>query len=322
MGETAQTFSAIGVEIADSATRMTAALAGNAGARRHVRLPAPPAPEEAITHITSLIDTLANASDAPDIGGIGVAIWGRVDTVTGTVLALPLAPAWTAFPLGLRLAERFRVPVRVANAVEAAAHAESATPGEAHTLLYCHAGRTVQSCAMDDGRTLHGAHGREGLLGHVPVVAGGPRCSCGQHGHMETLGSAQSIVRTFIGRASATEAGEAAMQRASGGRAEAITVAQIAALAAEGEPSARDVLDAASTGWAAALAVAQTLYDAGTVVIGGPLATAGDVFLARVASQLAATLPGVAIPPRLVYAAHPFDGPLVGACLLAAPTRR
>lgn len=318
MGEAAHASAAIGVEIADSATRLTAAISGAPGARRHARLTAPPSPEEALAQLTSLVAGLIDAGGTHELGGIGVALWGRVDASAGTVLDLPLNPDWGAFPLGMRLAERFRVPVRVVRAVEAAARAEAATLGEAHTVLYCHAGRAIQSCAIRGGQTLRGAHGREGQLGHLAVVEGGTRCSCGQYGHLEALGSAQGIVRTFIGRASATEESEAAMHRASGGRAEAITVSQIAALAATGEPAARDVLDAAAMGWAAALAVAQTLYDVDTVIIGGPLAAAGDTFLARVASLLAAKLPSVTLTPRLVYGAHPFDGALVGACLLAA----
>lgn len=321
MGAVEPTMASVGIEIGDSATRIAATVQGSSSARRSVRLAAPPAPDDALNHIIALIKGLL-PDEGHTLGSVGVAVWGRVVVSSGTILDLPLNPDWAEYPLAERLADRLHIPVRVASAVEAAARAEAAQLGDRRRMLFCHASRSILSCSIRDGHSLPGAHARDGQLGHLRVAMDGPRCSCGQYGHLDAIGSGQSIVRTYIGRASASAESEAAMHRASKGRAEAITVGQIAALAAEGDPVGQSVFGEAAEGWAEALATAQVLYDAANVVISGSLTTAGELFLARVGSLLNTKLPAVAVPPRLLYALRPLDGALLGACLLAANVPR
>jgi glucokinase len=323
---------AVGVEIADAATRLTALLDTHPGASRwHIRLPAPPSPDDAVAHIAELVqrawsesaaDPPAASTYAPDPAPecVGVAIWGDLDAQRATVRSLPPAAAWSGYPLAARLSAALGTPVTLDSAANAAALAE-AQLGAArgyHSALYMLLGRGIRSALYADGRILRGEHGSAGMLGHWQVRADGPRCSCGARGHLEPLASAQSIVRAMIGRASGSDESIAAVLRVTGGRAEAMSAAQVIRLAAEGEPAAHAVAADALDALTAALANAVALLDPGIVVLDGPLVEAGDAFFAPLRAELEARCAGFAAAPPLMPSSLFPHTTLVGARLLAS----
>jgi glucokinase len=324
---------AVGVEIADAATRLTALLDTRPGAPRwHIRLPAPPTPDDTVAHIAELVQRargegaaacfLAASTVAPDPApvSVGVAIWGDLDAQRATVRALPPASAWSGYPLAARLSAALNAPVTLDSAANAAALAE-AQLGAArgyHSALYLLLGRCIRSALYADGRILRGEHGSAGMLGHWQVRADGPRCSCGARGHLDPLASAQSIVRAMIGRASGSDESTAAMLRVTGGRAEAMSAAQVVRLAAEGEPAAHAVVADALDALAVALANAVALLDPGIVVLDGPLVEAGDAFFAPLRAELEARCAGFTTAPPLMPSSLFPHTTLVGARLLAS----
>jgi len=334
----------IGLEIADSAMRLTVTLGAEPGARRwHARLGAPPEPAEALDAIHALI-ARALASEAPNVvsTAIGVAFWGAVDAARGQIagtFGARLAPGWEDFSLGERLAARWGGPVRIETATNAAALAEAQLgAGRGYDgVLYALLGRSVTSALVIGGRVWRGASGRAGLLGHwlaspesplkgeagAAGPAPAPRCICGMRGHLDPIASAQSLTRTMIGRASDDDASHAAMLRISGRRAEAMTAPQVVELAATGDPAAVSVLDDALDPLAVALANLVAVLDPGVIVIGGPLADAGDRFYAplreRVATLSAPYRLGAEPPPIVAGALEPFAA-LRGAALRVGAT--
>ncbi len=328
----------VGIEIAGSATRFTftagdTPLAG----RGHERFPRPVTPDEAVTVIAGALAhahalrggfqnppsremLLQEHSPRPPIPvALGVALADAVvDAGRGIVRRLRYAPGWDGFPLAERLAERTRATVRLASATNAAAVAEArAGAGQGReSMLYVALGRTITSSFVVGGRYLAGAHDTEGQLGHVLVRPDGPRCACGAYGHLDPLASAQSLVRNLIGRASDSDESTAAMLRVSGGRAEAITAPQVVQLADEGDPAARVVLDEALDALAVALANLVAALDPAAIVIGGPLAAAGEGFFGPLAARLDALCRPFAAAPELLPGTM---GPMaaLGARLLA-----
>jgi glucokinase len=324
---------AVGVEIADAATRLTALLDRRPGVPRwHIQLPVPPSPDDAVTRIAELVQSAygeSGVSDPPAAStaapgsapvSVGVAIWGDLDAQRATVRALPPASAWSGYPLAARLSSALDAPVSMDSAANAAALAEAqlgAARGH-HSELYVLLGRGIRSAFYVDGRILRGEHGSAGMLGHWQVRADGPRCSCGARGHLEPLASAQSIVRAMIGRASGSDESTAAMLRITGGRAEAMSAAQVVRLAAEGEPAAHAVVADALDALAAALTNAVALLDPGIVVLDGPLVEAGDAFFAPLRAELEARCAGFTTAPPLMPSSLFPHTALVGARLLAS----
>lgn len=316
-----------GVEIADAGTRLALALGTEPGARRwHVRLPAPPEPDEAVEQIAALVGRALVESSVPVPGSdapvaLGIALWGEVDAAGEVVRRLPPAPAWREYPLARRLSARLGSPVRLLGATSAAALAEHRVGAgvSSQQLLYVLLGRSVTCAVISRGRLVRGAHGGEGMLAHLRVAPDGPRCSCGAAGHLEPVASAQSIVRAMIGRASGSDASTAAMLRASGGRAEAMSAAQVARLAAEGEPAAAKVMSTALDALALALANCVALLDPDRIVLAGSLAAAGNDLFAPLRARLETLTASFApVPPDVLPAALDPVAALLGARLLAA----
>ncbi|HEX8033555.1 MAG TPA: ROK family protein [Ktedonobacterales bacterium] len=318
----------IGIEIADGATRLTALLGSKPFARRwHTRLPAPPSPEEAVSHIHELIEravreTSENGSSAstpsPTITAIGVALWGNVDATHGIVRELRPLTGWQGFPLAAALRQHWHVPITIASATTAAALAEAKQSAHAdtETLLYVHLGHTISTACTRDASIIMGAHTSEGMLAHMFVIPDGPRCSCGVRGHLEPIASAQAIVRTMIGLAADSEDSTAAMLRISQGRAEAMSAAQVVQLAISGDPTAARVVGDAVDALALALANTVALLAPNSIVIGGPLTEAGDAFLTPVRERLDSLCRPFTTPPSLhLSMLEPFSA-LLGAQLL------
>ncbi len=348
----------LGLEIADSGMRLAVALGAEPGARRwHARLPTPPAPAEALDAINALIARALteggaaapadgsdgsdgpDSADAPVVNGvpcaIGLAFWGAVDAARGEIagtFGARLAPGWEGFPLSERLVARWGGPVRIETATNAAALAEAQLgAGRGYDgVLYTLLGRGVTSALVIGGHVWRGATGRAGMLGHwlahpeavdgAPGAGQAPRCICGMRGHLDPIASAQSLTRNMIGRASDSDESHAAMLRISSGRAEAMTAPQVVALAAAGDPAATSVLDDALEPLAVALANLVATLDPGVIVIGGPLADAGDRFYAPLRARVAAlTAPyrqSADAPPIVAGALEPFAA-LRGAVLVA-----
>jgi glucokinase len=312
---------AIGLEIADSATRLAAETGGR---RWHRRLTVPPSLAEALAALQALVADVVRDASAQRASAVCVAVWGRVAAQRGVVAHLGATAAWDGYPLAATLSATLDVPVAVASATATAALAEATQwdPTGHARILYVHNGRSITSALVVNGTVLASAGGFDGQLGHLRVRDDGPRCSCGLRGHLEPLASAQAIVRTMIGRAADSDASTAAMHRITGGRAEAMTAGQVVTLAAEGDAVAAAVVAEAQDALAVALASAVALLAPEIVIIGGPLGEAGDAFLGRLRDQLnTLAAPFAPVPPLHWGALEPF-AMLRGAALLAEATAR
>lgn len=314
---TIEVNNAIGIEIADGGMRLTAKHATTNTIHRR-RLASPPTPDEAIDALNDLIAEVTRDDAAPHADAIGVAVWGDVDPARGAILSMPHTEGGDAFPLAERLADHWQIPIVLTSAVAAAGLAE-ATSGAGQryrVVLYAHSGRTVASALIEDGAIFAGASGRAGKLAHWLVSPDGPRCACGQSGHLDPIASAQSIVRATIGLASGSDESTAAMLRVSGGRAEAMTVRQVVQLAEEGDSSARTVLERAWDALALALANLVAALDPDVIILGGPIAEAGEGFCQPLRERLARLCGSWRSAPELLPGALGPRAALVGACLL------
>ncbi len=321
----------VGVEIADAATRLSVLIEGQRDGRRwRARLPTPPPPDEAVGSVVELVGQAQDQShppataSAPEVkrllAGVGVAVWGVVDARMGEVRAMPPGTAWEGYPLAARLSQALEAPVHLDSATNAGALAEARLGRGAgyDSMLYVMLGRDVTSAFVVQGQIVRGEHGSAGMLGHVEVCWDGPRCACGVHGHLLPIASAQAIVRATIGRASASDESTAAMLSATGGRAEALTAAQVVRMAQNGEPAARTVIEAATEALAIALANAAAMLDPGIIVVDGPLVEAGDAFFDPLRAALNGRRSRFAIPTSLVVSELYPSTVALGAYLLAS----
>jgi predicted NBD/HSP70 family sugar kinase len=111
------------------------------------------------------------------------------------------------------------------------------------------------------------------------------------------------------------------MLRVSGGRAEAMSAAQVVQLATAGEPAAQEVIFEAIDALATAFANAVLLVDPGVIVLDGPLVEAADAFLGPLRVAIETRLTRTDSPPALAMSTlYPWTA-LLGARLLASGSR-
>jgi glucokinase len=313
----------IGVVIAQSATRFSVlALDGPSRWIRRSHAETPLSPVEASATVTRLIREIQEEVDAADSteGAICCALEADLDAERRRVVSMRYTPGWEDVDFRAILVERLPGAISLATVTESAAVAEyerGAGRGQ-KSQLYILPARGISACYIEQGRILRGAHGAAGSLDHWPVREDGPLCRCGERGHLATLASAQSIVRSMIGRASASDESTAAMLHISAGRAEAMSATQVVELAAMGDAAAQSVIEDAADALTSALAALCLILDPGSIVIGGTLALAPPHFFQSLNERLRARTLGVISPPQMVPGALEPNAALTGAGILAS----
>ncbi|MBI4678288.1 MAG: ROK family protein [Elusimicrobia bacterium] len=143
------------------------------------------------------------------VSAVGVAVPGLVEHATGTVLEAPNL-GWSSFKARAKLEAVLGRPVVLENDVNAGLVGEWAygalrpfrtacASGDCVPLAAVFVGTGVGGALMVDGRLVTGASGIAGELGHMKVLAGGPRCSCGSRGCLEALAS-RSAIEKAVGK--------------------------------------------------------------------------------------------------------------------------
>src|SRR5258708_29652720 len=107
----------------------------------------------------------------------------------------------------------------------------------------------------------------------------GGKCCCGGYGHLEALASAQAISRAMIGLSVEYPETEDAIRDVTGARAERITAEQVFRLAAEGDKVAQEIVLDGHTYLGIAVANIVHLINPGVIILGGPVAQAGQFFI-------------------------------------------
>jgi glucokinase len=289
-------------------TKLGAALVtglGEIACRQRVPTPGTDDPEELFAALTGAVDDVLHAGgivpdDISELPGIGVATAGPMDLPAGTVSPVNI-PGWRGFPLRHRLAERYRLPVRMfgdAVSVAVAEHWRGAARGRRNVLGMVVSTGVGGGLILDD-RVLPGTTGNAGHIGHVPVDPDGPRCTCGGTGCLEAIASGTAI---------------AAWATAQPGGAALDTAARAAQAAWAGDPVGLAAFRRAGEAIGMAVAGAVTLLDLDVVVVGGGVAAAGSVLFDPIADGYArhAALDFAALP-RVVPAMLGGDAGLVGA---------
>ena len=189
------------------------------------------------------------------LAAVGIGSGGPLDAAAGTLIQPPHLPGWVDVPIVALAEEAFGLPVVLENDATAAAageHRYGAGAGSSH-LVYLTISTGVGGGVVIDGRLYRGATGNGGELGHVTIDCAGRHCrGCGRNGCLEAYVSGTSI---------AERAREAGMG--------AVTAADVAALARDGDATAVEVWDATTDALACGLTSIVNLFEPQLVVLGG-----------------------------------------------------
>ncbi|WP_158548106.1 ROK family transcriptional regulator [Desertihabitans brevis] len=247
-----------------------------------------------------LLDLATECFDGRRLLGIGVAAAGMVDTTTGTILSLHLAPVMNGFAVADLLSSRFATSVSVDHHPRVLAlgdrwfglgrgvdHFASVYTGEALGMGIVHAGEVFR-----------GSHGAGGEYGHIVVDLRGATCLCGRRGCWETV----ATVGWLRARA---------LERGLPGGAEA-SCTSLAALAADGHDGARELLAEYADNLAIGLANNEHMLASQTYIMHGDVVGGGELVRSMLAERLAATAPHRDEPPTVVLDTSDEDTVLLG----------
>lgn len=213
---------------------------------------------------------------SPDgLEGIGLALPGPLDVVSGTVIATPNLP-FRDLPIAALVREAVGGPVYLGNDADLAGLAEhqlGAGRG-AHTMVYITVSTGVGGGVISGGKPSVG-RGQGGEIGHMVVLPGGPPCGCGRRGHLEALSSGTAIARIARER---LEAGQTSTIRDLVGGDLARVDARIVGQAAhDGDTLALEIIRQAGHYLGIGIASLLSILNPDIFVLGGGVTRLGDL---------------------------------------------
>lgn len=276
---------------------------------RSARLPTPDSLEGFAFTVRALWEQLAPER----LEGIGIGSRGIIHPESTRVEVMP---GMLHFLEGRRLSDFVPTghPVAADNDARAALAGEvawGAARGRRNAILLT-LGTGVGGGVLADGRILRGEGGVAGHLGHYTLDPGGPLCVCGNHGCLQTY---------FSSRAIESEAAALAHSGAAENWPPGQTCEEIFQRAARGEAPARWIVGRAITYLGAALAGLVHVFDPEVVILGGQIASAGEMLfdpLRRDVERRTARLLRRATP--ILPAALGENAGILGAAALALGT--
>jgi glucokinase len=219
------------------------------------------------------------------VRGIGIGCKGVIDPATSRVNSLPGDLHFLEGRLLADVIDPGGLPLYADNDARTALIAEvlwGAARGKRNAVLLT-LGTGVGGAALVNGTILRGASGAAGHLGHMTLDLHGGLCICGNRGCVETRFSSRAIESDYLAHLH-----RAAPAKLSPGKAgEPPSTEAIFRAAAEGDESARCVIDRALEYLTGAVVSVLHIFDPEVLIIGGNIAEAGPQLLAPIRNQVA-----------------------------------
>lgn len=263
------------------------------------RIPSRPGEERVVEDVCRIVANLAS-----DSLPIGIGIPGQVDHLSGRISNVVNLGIGTS-NLAERIRERTGSAVHVENDVSAAAlGAASIVTAESSanpSVAFVNLGTGLAAGLVLDGTIVHGVSGSLGEIGHLPVDPNRFKCSCGQHGCLETVASGKAVSRLWPSSGP--------------------SMPDLISKASKGNHLANKVLSMVMHAIVDTVQITVQAYDPALIVIGGGMARTGQPLIDSLVSELdrrsqeSPFLANLDMPGRIRLA--PTDRPIgaIGAAL-------
>jgi predicted NBD/HSP70 family sugar kinase len=209
--------------------------------------------------------------------GLGLAAYGIVDPVSGTIDGWECDSGWLHHWVGVSLRDALAraagYPVILVDDVVRALGTAEALYGAGSrqkTFVYVIADEGTGMAIMQDGRPYIGFSHIAGEIAHIPVGAEDKPCMCGSSGCLCTVVSPEELRRKLRERLA-----ESPVRSVLRDAAEQATMADVVRAAADGDKLAVRIMSEFGDCYGKALAVVLNLFGPELVVLGGTLAGSG-----------------------------------------------
>ncbi len=270
---------AVGVDI--GATAIKAALVGLGGDLiESFREPSP----RNTSALRDFVHSVLKRAKAP-VRGIGIGCKGIIDTSSSRVNSLPGDLHFLEGQFLTNVIDAGELPLYADNDARTALIAEllwGAARGKRDVILLT-LGTGVGGAVLVDGTILRGASGAAGHLGHMTIDLRGGLCICGNYGCVETRFSSRAIESDYMAHFHRAAPTTLSLDNAG----QPPTTEAIFRAAADGDESARCVLDRAFEYLTAALVSYLHIFDPELLILGGNIAEAGVQLLTPIRDEVA-----------------------------------
>ncbi|MGV9613878.1 ROK family protein [Nocardia xishanensis] len=246
--------------------------------------PAPTFGKRAV--VRALLDVIAELTRRHHVDAIGIGAAGLVDWPEGRIRWSP-NNGYTDLPLRRVIEDSTGLPTAVDNDANVAAWAEAnaATEGlDRDYSVMLTVGTGLGGGFILAGEIFRGSSGVAAEVGHMFVDSRSREiCSCGNNGCLESLASGTALGRA--GRLAAEAEPHGLLARLGGGPdgVSGLVVRQAANL---GDPTALALFERLGYWLGVGAATLTTLLDLRSIIVGGGLVAAGDLFLPHMRSSL------------------------------------
>lgn len=304
----------LGVDFGHAHLSVAAAdLTGAILAERHEPMDVHHAAEESLDRAAALIAELLDEISGNDIADkpvmVGVGVPGPIEiarpsgsgALGGRVCAGTVLPSWAGYDPAAELAKRTGLAVLAENDANLGALGEQrfGVGRGVENVVFVKVSSGIGTGLILGGRLYRGSRGASGEIGHVQVREDGALCRCGSRGCLETVSSA-----------------DAALALLAPAHGRTMTVADLFALEAAGDPGVLRLLADMGTAIGRVIAVIAANLDPNMVIVGGSMARSALV------NSVAAAIkrfnqPYVAADMRVAAAELGERASLMGAIALA-----
>ena len=253
---------------------------------------------------------------AAEFKSIGVATAGSIDA-SGTIIIHAHNLGFHGVPMVEEMHKHFpEIPVFLANDADTAALAElhaGAFRGRKTAVLLT-LGTGVGGGIILGGKMFKGGMGHGTELGHMIIQHGGPICTCGNKGCIESLCTATWLIQQ--GRKAIVEHPISLIHEKAEGDMNNVTAKIVIDSAREGDPIAKDIFHTFVDSLSAAITSVVVLLDPEVIALGGGVSLAGD-FLFQPVRELVKQKSFFKMYHEIVPAQLGNTAGIIGAALLA-----
>lgn len=150
--------------------------------------------------VLAAIDSAIRSQWRDDVTKIGIGMAGLVDHEKGIYVQGPNFPkTFRNVNIVAYFSKKYGVSVSLDNDVHCFAIAEAgwgAAKGSA-LVVGMTLGTGIGGALMMNGKIIRGRNNAAGEIGHMAIVDGGRKCSCGKSGHLEAYASGNALIRRY-----------------------------------------------------------------------------------------------------------------------------
>jgi len=259
----------------------TADLLGNLGEAIEIPIDIADGPEIVLREVELNFKKLRK-NQKGELWGIGIGLPGPVEFSTGLPMSPPIMPGWDQNLLRERFMKVFNAPVWVDNDVNLMALGEySRTPDSKNQeLIYIKIGSGIGAGIISKGKLHRGAQGCAGDIGHIAVAE--PTkivCRCGNVGCLEAIAGGAALARDAHEAATKSLSPYLKQQLAENGK---VTGTDVTQGALRGDNWCVEAITEAGRQVGKILATLVNFHNPSVIVIGGGVASAGNLILASI----------------------------------------